>query len=508
MAGGRWHRLGENLVSDHYLITLRVPFVYKTLRRGTARITNWPNFRKDPTPLPPIGDNLDDWAQALEQRVCAHTQSIALTDATPAADPHLLHIHQLAFNVKNEIPYTSLTPALPQKEQRPPGSTGVGAPHGGPMPAASGRQCPVMPRFSLLISASGNQRPLAGVYGARRNQRRPTPQEYVPRPQPPLHLREPAVQQCPRAAEWGLFSAAKAWPHHDLTFPISRVVEAYRSSPNDRGDAVCVYDLPRALGRGEPRARCDCCLTNADRGPTDSSQWEAVGAMAAASLERSGRSCAYERKCGRCTSSRYGGRAEAEKVLLTDVTDVDSGTMGHLKASRAMDEAAAATRVTSAEECAAPPRRYFMSGELAVTCKSEIRHEHLPYAGPQKDQQAHGSAACLAAQHNTPPWLPVPIPAIDSDQPSTGLYGLLRYQRRPPQWYASWPYPPLELQNPFLRPNHRRIIIQLRHLEALQLPVTLLSAGMAKKTSFVTFAMDLLVLVAWQPWPTQRKPRV
>lgn len=88
----QWHRLDENLGSDHYLITLRIPFARKPLRKGTARLTNWDNFRKDPTSSPPIGPILDDWVQALEQRVCAHTQSIALTDATPAADPHLLHM--------------------------------------------------------------------------------------------------------------------------------------------------------------------------------------------------------------------------------------------------------------------------------------------------------------------------------------------------------------------------------------------------------------------------------
>ncbi|KAH9368488.1 hypothetical protein HPB48_018712 [Haemaphysalis longicornis] len=72
--------------------TLRKPLHRNPLRRGTARLTNWPNFRKDSTPLPPIDPKQADWAQALEQRVCAHTQSIALTDATPAADPHLLNV--------------------------------------------------------------------------------------------------------------------------------------------------------------------------------------------------------------------------------------------------------------------------------------------------------------------------------------------------------------------------------------------------------------------------------
>lgn len=87
-----WLCLRETLGSDHDIISTSIPFERKPRRKGTAHLTNWPAFRKDESDLPPIGENLEDWTQALEQQVGKYTQLIALTEDIPAVDPHLMHI--------------------------------------------------------------------------------------------------------------------------------------------------------------------------------------------------------------------------------------------------------------------------------------------------------------------------------------------------------------------------------------------------------------------------------
>lgn len=85
-----WLCLNETLGSDHHMISTTIPFDRKPRRKGTAHLTNWPAFRKDDSRLQPISENLEEWTQALEQRVKNHTQLIALIEDIPAVDPHLM----------------------------------------------------------------------------------------------------------------------------------------------------------------------------------------------------------------------------------------------------------------------------------------------------------------------------------------------------------------------------------------------------------------------------------
>lgn len=87
----KWIRLDETLGSDHYIIQLQIPHQkpYKQ-KIGTARITNWKNFRNT-IPTDPI-DDLETWTSKLVETARKHTTQITLTEDNPAADAHLLHL--------------------------------------------------------------------------------------------------------------------------------------------------------------------------------------------------------------------------------------------------------------------------------------------------------------------------------------------------------------------------------------------------------------------------------
>lgn len=86
-----WTRLDETLGSDHHIIQLLIAHQRHAHQRiGTARITNWIDFRND-TPADSI-TNLDEWAQQLLDAAKKHTKEIALSEETPVTDAHLLHL--------------------------------------------------------------------------------------------------------------------------------------------------------------------------------------------------------------------------------------------------------------------------------------------------------------------------------------------------------------------------------------------------------------------------------
>ncbi|KAG0427007.1 hypothetical protein HPB47_025909 [Ixodes persulcatus] len=57
---------------------------------GTARITNWKNFR-EATPTGPIV-SLEDWTTQLLEKERENTKELYLTKNNPAIDAHLLHL--------------------------------------------------------------------------------------------------------------------------------------------------------------------------------------------------------------------------------------------------------------------------------------------------------------------------------------------------------------------------------------------------------------------------------
>lgn len=86
-----WSRHDETLGSDHHIIQLTIShYRPKSPSIGTARITNWKEFRKQ-TPAQKI-DCIDTWTTKLLDLCRQHTTTVNLTQESPAADSHLLHI--------------------------------------------------------------------------------------------------------------------------------------------------------------------------------------------------------------------------------------------------------------------------------------------------------------------------------------------------------------------------------------------------------------------------------
>ncbi|XP_042148612.1 uncharacterized protein LOC121837158 [Ixodes scapularis] len=86
-----WSRLDKTLGSDHYIIQLQIPHQRtRSQKIGTARITNWKNFR-EATPTGPI-ISLEDWTTQLLEKARENTKELSLTEDNPAIDAHLLHL--------------------------------------------------------------------------------------------------------------------------------------------------------------------------------------------------------------------------------------------------------------------------------------------------------------------------------------------------------------------------------------------------------------------------------
>ncbi|KAH9361015.1 hypothetical protein HPB48_006326 [Haemaphysalis longicornis] len=87
-----WETLPDTLGSDQFIIKLTLSHPVGRRRIGTAKLTNWPNFRQDSTTLPSPTERIELSSQCLYELQQAHTKYIAVTSATPTVDNHLDHL--------------------------------------------------------------------------------------------------------------------------------------------------------------------------------------------------------------------------------------------------------------------------------------------------------------------------------------------------------------------------------------------------------------------------------
>lgn len=92
MKHATWENLLENLGSDHYILKTTIAATNIKRKLGTAKITNWPAFRKACADLEGGITSIDDWCQQLKDIQKRYTQEVDRTEQTPEVDPRLIRL--------------------------------------------------------------------------------------------------------------------------------------------------------------------------------------------------------------------------------------------------------------------------------------------------------------------------------------------------------------------------------------------------------------------------------
>lgn len=86
-----WTNLGDNLRSDHYILSLSVNSSRIRRKVGQAALTDWTKYRDRQGSTGPI-TNVGIWAQQLLNTLAGVTKVVDTTRDTPVVDRHLLHL--------------------------------------------------------------------------------------------------------------------------------------------------------------------------------------------------------------------------------------------------------------------------------------------------------------------------------------------------------------------------------------------------------------------------------